>query len=130
MGPGLPALARLYANTTAYPRRAPGNLTNAYEFVRGSSHADRRTGALPVAASTGFCELSDHPVARRGDSPLQANRCYGQCSSILTAPKSIRVPLSIVVPGGTFCEQTFQFRSHTWCRPAPVASCDVVMAIP
>jgi len=54
---------------------------------------------------------------------------YGQRSWSLTAPKSIRVSLLIVLPGAIFCEQTFQFLSKIWWRPAPVASCDVVMVI-
>lgn len=77
--------------------------------------------------------MTDHgrdpasPVGGADASQIPAH--HGQRSSSLTAPKSMRVSALMVWPTGTFCEQTFQFRSSTWWRPAPVASCDLVTKI-
>lgn len=115
------------------PQRASGAAEVA-DRATGRSGPDLEELVQPVKRSL----LEDLPGARP-TTPQQLDSAelvarplswrYGQRSSTFTAPKSIRVPLSIVLPGGMFCEQTFQLISKTCWRPEPVASCEVVTVI-
>jgi hypothetical protein len=76
------------------------------------------TKGITMGPETSVCSVESRLVAAQ------------HSSSSLTVAKSIIVLLVMVSPDATLCEQTFQFLSNTCCRAAPVASCDVVTAIP
>ena len=107
---------------------------SAREPARFDSRAEAVDRHLRLSGLTGLAEPDSAAGVVQEDGRWRgwwsATGRGQQSSSSFAAAKSILVADVIVSPGETFWLHTFQFRSDTCIRPAPVASCDVVIAIP
>lgn len=128
-----PCCQHFLAQTVIAAFRNTCNVTRPLPTLQTASRAshDSRTAAhLRSSLAVISEEGGQSRLFRCRDRPTLFRTRGQQSSSSFTVPKSIDVSDVIVVPAGTFWVQTFQLRSETCIRCAPVASCEVVTEIP